>query len=99
MSFSLNNPWDKIDVAYLLASVKDDRNWRLVVDKKGNVSLLDCSANVTPFEDLHCYFETWVQGNDYVGEKAAFDGQHVGELVRSLRDNWPVLRAGDYIDH
>ena len=83
----------------MLASVSDDRNWRLIVDKAGVAYLLDVSANETPFDQLHCYFETWCHGNDYVGPAAAASEKWVHLVAVDLRRNWPNLEHGAFIDH
>lgn len=98
MSFNLNAPWGAPDVAALLASVEDDRNWRIILDRNGTVSLLDATANETPFAFLHCYFETYMHGNGYVGSDAAADTRHVDDITQSLRRNWPSLVADAYIN-
>lgn len=99
MSFNLKNTWGEPDVANLFASVADDRNWQIIVDKGGNVSLLDTTgARPSPIS-LHMYFETYIQGNGYVGALAAADTRHVHDVAESLRENWPVLKYDAYIDH
>lgn len=35
----LKSEWTKADIAALLASVKDDRDWRLAVDLQGSQTL------------------------------------------------------------
>lgn len=65
MSFDMKQDWSDADVARLLASVEDDRDWRLEVDKNGLVSLQDKTSNPTDAsydQDLHCFFELWQQG-------------------------------------
>ena len=99
MAFSLTRPWTNADLATLIGSVEDDRNWRLVVDRSGEVSLLDASANETPYDALHCYFETWCWGTGHAGTDAAADAGHVSRVADALRENWPVLQGDEFIDH
>jgi hypothetical protein len=76
MPLDLKTPWSDADLAKLLASVTDDRDWRLEVSKDGIADLSDKTANPTGDdydETLHCYFETWMQGTDFVGPSAAAD--------------------------
>ena len=100
MSFDLNQDWSDADVAKLLASVEDDRDWRLEVDKNGVVSLQDKTAHPTDAaydEGLHCYFELWQQGTDFVGPTAAADKQLVASIARALRKNYPTLEQGRFL--
>jgi hypothetical protein len=100
MSFDLNKEWSDADVASLLASVEDDRDWRLEVDKDGIVSLQDKSSHpndVAYDEGLYCYFETWHQGTDFVGPSAASDKQLVASIAKALRNNHPALVKGPFI--
>jgi hypothetical protein len=99
MSFSLSKPWTNSDVAALLGSVQDDRHWRIIIDKSGNVSLLDASAHSTPFEQLHGYFEIYSHGTGHAGPDAAADAAHVNNIATDLRDNWPTLKGDACIDH
>ena len=76
MSIDLNGAWTEADVAKLLSGVADDRDWRLEVSRAGVVTLEDKTAHPTDAEydeGLHCYFETWMQGTDFVGPSAASD--------------------------
>ena len=44
MAIDLNKDWGDADVAALLASVEDDRDWRLEVDQGGVALLHDCRS-------------------------------------------------------
>lgn len=100
MSFDLKQEWSDADVAKLLASVEDDREWRLEVDKTGIVDLHDMMANPTGADydaTLHCFFEIWSQGTDFVGPSAAGDKKLVGDIAKALRDNYPTLQSGQFL--
>ncbi|ESS73711.1 hypothetical protein MGMO_11c00180 [Methyloglobulus morosus KoM1] len=100
MAFDMKQEWSDTHVAALLSSVKDDRDWRLEVDKEGMVSLQDKTANPTGADydtHLHCYFELWQQGTDYVGASAASDKQLVGTIANALRKNYPALEQGQFV--
>lgn len=100
MAFDMKQQWSDTDVAALLSSVKDDRDWRLEVDKEGMVSLQDKTANPTGADydtNLHCYFELWQQGTDYVGATAASDKQLVETIAKALRKNYPGLEQGQFV--
>ena len=88
------------DHAKLLASVIDDRDWRLEVSRDGVVDLSDKTANPTGEdydETLHCYFETWMTGTDFVGPSAAGDKGLVGRLATALRENYPNLKNEKFV--
>lgn len=100
MVFDLKQEWTDANVAALLSSVQDDRDWRLEVDKEGMVSLQDKTANPTgPDYDanLHCYFELWHQGTDFVGPSAASDKQLVGTIANALLKNYPTLEQTQFL--
>lgn len=100
MSFDMNLDWSDTNVAELLASVEDDRDWRLEVDKQGIAGLFDKTSNPTDAaydQELHCYFELWQQGTDFVGPSAAADKQLVTTISSALRKNYPDLQQGQFI--
>ena len=95
MAFDLNTDWSASEISHLLGSVEDDRSWRLEVTGDGLAQLKDLT--VIPddaYEDgLHCFFEVWDAGTDFVGPGAASDGALCKKLERLLRDNYPVLKG------
>jgi hypothetical protein len=95
MAFDLKKEWSAGDVSALLASVKDDRSWRLEVTADGIATLNDLSAVPDgAYEDsLHCFFEIWDQGTDFVGPGAAQDKDLCKKIEKILRDNYPALRG------
>ncbi|WP_026605874.1 hypothetical protein [Methylocapsa acidiphila] len=100
MALDLKSDWSEADLAKLIGSVKDDRDWRLEVSKDGVASLQDKSANPTGAdydETLHCYFETWSQGTDFVGPSAAGDKELVGKIAKALRENFPAVKKDKFI--
>lgn len=97
MALDLNTTWTDADVAALLTSVVDDRDWRLEVSPAGIADLHDKTATPTGADydtTLHCYFETWMQGTDFVGPGAASDTRLVAKIAQGLRDNYPTLKHG-----
>jgi hypothetical protein len=96
MMVDLKSEWTDADIAELIASVKDDRDWRLGVDANGIAQLFDKTANPTGpeyDEDLHCFMETWVLGTDFVGRHAANDKGLVSKIAKALRENYPTPKA------
>ncbi len=100
MAVDLKTDWTDADLAKLIASVRDDRDWRLEVGTEGIVELHDKTAHPTGAdydETLHCFFETWMQGTDFVGASAAADKTLVGKIAKALRENYPELKAGKFV--
>ncbi len=95
MTIDLKGVWSAAEISTLLASVEDDRSWRLEVTADGIAQLSDLTT-VPPaaYEDsLHCFFEIWDQGTDFVGAGAANDKSLCKMLERKLRDNYPALKG------
>jgi hypothetical protein len=100
MPLDLNSSWTDADLAGLLASVNDDRDWRLEVDAKGRAALADKTAHPTGADDdegLHRFLETWMEGTDFVGPSAAGDKTLVGKIAKAPRDNYPDLKANKFV--
>src|SRR6266705_3192962 len=95
MAFDLKTTWSPAEVGALLASVEDDRSWRLEVSADGLARLNDLSTvpNVAYEEALHCYFEIWDQGTDFVGPGAACDKSLCNKIEKILRENYPALKG------
>jgi hypothetical protein len=96
----LKSEWTDAQLAQILASVEDDRDWRLEVTTDGVASLADKTANPTGDDydaALYCYFETWMQGSDFVGPSAASDKTFVAKIAKALRDNYPTLKGQKFI--
>jgi hypothetical protein len=95
MAIDLKGEWTAADVSALLASVEDNRSWRLEVSADGLARLNDLSTvpDVAHEEALHCFFEIWDQGTDFVGPGAACDKSLCNKLERILRENYPALRG------
>jgi hypothetical protein len=96
----LKTDWTDAQLAQILGAVEDDRDWRLEVSADGVASLADKTANPTGAdydETLHCYFETWMQGSDFVGPSAASDKTFVGKIAKALRENYPTLKGAKFI--
>jgi hypothetical protein len=100
MSVDLKGNWTDADIAALIGSVSDDRDWRLEVDADGVADLRDKTANPTGpdyDETLHCFLEIWMQGTDFVGPSAAGDKGLVGKIANALRENYPTLKANKFV--
>jgi hypothetical protein len=95
MTIDLKTEWSTASVSALLASVEDDRGWRLEVSSDGIAKLNDMSTVPdAAYEDaLHCFFEVWDQGTDFVGPGAASDKDLCKKLERILRENYPTLKG------
>lgn len=95
MAIDLKKEWSATNVSTLLASVEDDRSWRLEVTADGIVKLQDLSRSPGDGyeQQLHCYFEIWDQGTDFVGVTAAADKDLCRKIERLLRENYPVLKG------
>jgi len=98
-TLDLKAMWTEADVAALIASVGDDRDWRLEVSKTGIAFLHDMSdpTGGEYDETLHCYFELWTGGSDFVGPAAAHDKTFIGKLADGLRKNYPQLQSGQFV--
>lgn len=83
------------DVSRLLGSVADDRSWRLEVSADGVAQLVDMSQtpDAAHEEALHCFFEIWDEGTDFVGPGAASDKALCGKIAKLLQENYPALKG------
>ncbi|MBY6241204.1 hypothetical protein [Methylosinus sp. Sm6] len=100
MTVDLKSDWTDADIAKLIGSVTDDRDWRLEVSAEGVASLVDKTAHPTDaaYDDtLHCFLETWMQGTDFVGPSAAGDKELVGKIAKALRENYPALKGPKFV--
>lgn len=95
MAIDLKTDWSAADVSALLASVEDDRSWRLEVSADGVAALNDLTVvpSAAHEDSLHCFFEIWDQGTDFVGLGAASDKSLCKKIEGILRDNYPTLRG------
>jgi hypothetical protein len=95
MAIDLKSDWTAADVSALLASVEDDRTWRLEVSADGLARLNDLSTvpSAAHEEALHCFFEIWDQGTDFVGPGAACDKSLCNKIEKILRENYPALKG------
>ncbi len=95
MAIDLKSDWTAADVSALLASVEDDRSWRLEVSADGIAGLHDLSTvpDVAYEDALHCFFEIWDQGTDFVGPGAACDKNLCKKIEKILRENYPTLKG------
>ena len=89
MMVDLKSEGTDADIAELIASVEDNRDWRLEVDANGIAQLSDKTTNPTGpeyDEGLHCFMETWALGTDFVGRHAASDKDLVSKIAKALRE-------------
>lgn len=95
MAIDLKKEWSAAEVSSLLASVADDRSWRLEVGADGIARLNDMSTVPDALHEdaLHCFFEIWDQGTDFVGPGAASDKDLCKKIERILRENYPTLKG------
>ncbi|MFG1461874.1 hypothetical protein V5F77_03160 [Xanthobacter sp. DSM 24535] len=95
MALDLKTTWTTADVSALLASVADDRSWRLEVSADGIARLNDLTVipDAAHEDELHCFFEIWDEGTDFVGPGAASDTALCRKLERLLRENYPTLQG------
>jgi hypothetical protein len=95
MAIDLKSEWSAADVSALLASVEDDRSWRLEVLADGMAKLNDLGTvpDAAYEESLHCFFEIWEQGTDFVGPGAACDKSLCRKIEKLLRENYPALKG------
>jgi len=95
MAIDLTKDWSAADVSKLLASVQDDRSWRLEVGADGVARLNDLTTvpEQSHEDALHCFFEIWDEGTDFVGPGAASDKDLCKKLERILRENYPALKG------
>ncbi|MGB8364072.1 MAG: hypothetical protein ACLQUZ_11775 [Rhizomicrobium sp.] len=95
MAFDLKKEWSATEVSALLGSVEDDRSWRLEVTADGIVRLNDLTTVPdTAYEDaLHCFFEIWDRGTDFVGPGGSQDKDMCKKIESILRSNYPVLKG------
>jgi len=97
MVVDLKTEWTDADIGQLISSVEDDRDWRLEVTADGIAQLSDQTNHPTGpeyDEALHCHFELWAMGTDFVGQHAAKDKKLVAKIASLLRENYPTLKAG-----
>lgn len=80
----------------------------LWVDKNGDVHVSPLPKDLTPagFQQtqpsMQLRYETFEQGNEYVGPAAAADDEWVSRLFDSLRVAWPKIKDKkdvEYIDN
>ena len=86
------------NVRRLIASGDDSHHNQIRVTRDGIVYLSQDVVGNEATEDLAFRFETYLAGNDYVGVKASRDEQHVDDIFRMLRKNWPNPTS-EYIDY
>jgi len=100
-----DNP-TKEQLRELIASRDDDAaNHVMWVDHAGQVYLVPLDDSTTPSQyathlkqDMRFRFETFERGNDYVGEAASQDEEHVDSLFDHLLESWQKGKTG-YVDY
>jgi len=84
-------------VRKLIASGSDATHTQLRVTKAGIAFISKTDIGADNIGNIAFRLETWNQGSDHVGPKAAGDAGWVSRVYKVLRDNWPTPSA-DYID-
>lgn len=94
-TIDLKSEFTTADVSALLGSVADDRSWRLEVTGDGIAKLNDLTTTpeASYEEALHCFFEIWDQGTDFVGPGASSDKSLCQKIEKLLRENYPTLKG------
>ncbi|MCA1857440.1 hypothetical protein LE190_16120 [Massilia oculi] len=92
----------------IIAGANDEAGHNILwVDNTGEVRVTLLPDDITPagwedkFPSTSLRYETFVQGNGYVGEEAAADPAHIDRLYNSLIREWAQRsnRTGaEYID-
>jgi len=95
MAIDLKAEWTTADVSTLLGLVADDRSRRLEAGADGIARLNDLTEvpDAAHEEALHCFFEIWEEGTDFVGPGAARDEDLCRKIERILRENCPSLKG------
>ncbi len=90
MKINLNDPSEFTleNVAKLIASKDDSKCRQLRVTVEGIAFLSDEVGGDNADNYAYC-FETWDNGNDWVGEGAARDEKWVLQIYTELQENWP----------
>ena len=83
------------DLKDIFASCDDDAGHHVLwVDKNGEVNLSVIPKDLTPigFEEkttqMQIRYETFIQGNEYVGKRAAEDQSFMKRIFDSMLKNW-----------
>ncbi|WP_425415239.1 hypothetical protein [Pseudomonas moorei] len=77
------------DVRRLIASKDDSADRQLRVTKDGLAYLSDTTGS-EEIDNLCFRLETWDEGTDYVGQKAAIHDEWVSKIYECLKNNWPT---------
>lgn len=102
-----DNPTIEQQKALFAACDDNAGHHALWVQKNGEVRLSVIPEHLSPigFEkqtpDMQMRYETFVQGNDYVGENAANDDDFMQRVFTSLNKEWPAAKSkseSSYID-
>lgn len=98
MQIDLNDPnqFTLDGVKALIASADDSKNHQLRVTNTGMAFLSNDVGNIAT-NNLAFRFETWDEGNDYVGLSASQDNEWVSRIYKALKENWPNPKHS-YID-
>lgn len=81
----------------LIASKDDSRHVQLRVTSNGVAYLSDSIGNIDD-DNIAFKLETWLSGNDYTGNVASCDTEHIERVERVLRENWPKPKSS-FIDY
>lgn len=91
---NLNNNPTVQDLSNIMASCNDNSGHHVLwVSKSGDV-YITLMTNYSPVgveeatPSMAMRYETFDQGNDYVGQNAANDTNHVTRVLKDLQDAW-----------
>lgn len=85
-------------IRQLIASVNDKTHVQLRVTESGIAYISTTAVGNQEIEGLAFRLDTWCQGNDYVGLKAASDESWVKRVYDVVRHNWPNPKSS-FIDY
>ncbi|WP_445369244.1 hypothetical protein ACH5Y9_08280 [Methylomonas sp. BW4-1] len=103
---NMNNNPTIDELKDIFAACDDDAGHHLLwVQKNGDVMLSVVPEHLTPvgFEEattqMQMRYETFVQGNKYVGTSAAADQSFMQSIFDSLLKEWPSAKGRSTVDY
>lgn len=98
---NMNNTPTTVDLASILATADDSAGHHVLwVDRSGEVhlSVLDEGSGPNDLQaaspSMQLRYETFTQGNGYVGPEAAKDTNWLATTLRGLTDAWAIRSPG-----
>lgn len=95
MAIDLNSDWTVADVSALLASVEDDRSWRLEVSADGIARLHDLSTVPDAVMKTRCIASSrsGTRARTLSVRAPRATKACAGKIERILRENYPALKG------